>query len=120
MRFTYNLDELARYYRCQEALMAHWRRVLPETTMLEVQYETLVDRFEAEVRRILNFCGLPWDDHCLRFYETKRSVHTASASQVRQPLFRSAIGRWHPYAQWLTPLQNALSAPANDVRKIVL
>jgi len=85
-------------------LMAHWRAVLPEGAMLEVQYEDLVDDFEVQARRIVEFCGLDWDERCLAFYKTERSVHTASAAQVRQPLYRSSIGRWRHYKEQLRPL----------------
>ncbi len=106
--FTYDLGELGRYYKAYEALMAHWRAVLPEGAMLEVQYETLVENFETEVRRIIDYCGLDWDERCLTFYKAKRPVQTASALQVRQPLYRSSIGRWQPYREQLRPLIEAL------------
>src|SRR5262249_5641269 len=87
--FSYDLGELGRFYRAYEALMAHWRRVLPDGTMLEIEYEELVADFEKQARRIVAYCGLAWDDHCLAFHETKRPVLTASAIQVRQPLYRN-------------------------------
>jgi tetratricopeptide (TPR) repeat protein len=107
-QFSYELGELGRYYRGYESLMAHWRVVLPAGTMLEVDYEHLVDDFEQQARRIVDYCGLDWNDKCLRFYETKRQVHTSSASQVRQPIYRTAVGRWRSYQQWLTPLLDEL------------
>ena len=88
--------------------MDHWRRVLPPGAMLEVQYEGLVADFETQARRIIEYCGLDWDARCLRFHETQRAVRTASAAQVRRPLFSHAIGRWRPYEQWLQPLLDAL------------
>lgn len=106
--FTYDLAELGRYYRAYEGLMAHWRRVLPTGTMLEVQYEAVVADLEGQARRILDFCGLAWDPACLEFYKTERPVRTASAIQVRQPIYSSSIGRWRPYAHHLTPLFAAL------------
>lgn len=108
LNFTYDLGELGRDYKAYEAMMAHWRRVLPHDAMLEVQYETLVDNFEPEVRRILDHCGLAWDPRCLAFHETQRPVQTESAQQVRRPLSRSAIGRAKNYALWLGPLREAL------------
>ncbi len=108
VNYTYDLGELGRYYKAYEALMAHWRAVLPEGAMLEVQYETLVENFETEVRRIIDYCGLDWDERCLAFYEAQRPVQTASAVQVRQPLYRSSIGRWRPYKEYLRPLLDAL------------
>jgi hypothetical protein len=84
-------------------LMAHWRKVLP-IPMLEVSYETLVEDVEAESRRLLNGCGLAWEPGCLAFYETRRPVGTASATQVRQPIHARSVGRWKNYAQALAPL----------------
>jgi tetratricopeptide (TPR) repeat protein len=108
--FSYDLGELGRYYRAYDALMAHWRRVLPADAMLEVQYEDLVADFEKHARGIVAHCGLAWDERCLAFHETKRPVLTASAVQVRQPLYRSAVGRWRPYAAMLAPLLQALES----------
>src|SRR5207247_1376263 len=73
-RYTYDLAELGRYYRGYLALMEHWRNVLPQGVMLEVQYEDVVGNLEAQARRILAHCGLEWDDRCLTFYRTERSV----------------------------------------------
>jgi tetratricopeptide (TPR) repeat protein len=109
-QFTYELGELGRYCRSYESLMAHWRAVLPPGAMLEVHYEQVVADIEQQARRIVAYCGLDWHDACLRFYETKRIVHTSSASQVRQPIYRSAVGRWRPYRQWLGPLLDELGA----------
>ncbi len=108
LNYTYDLGELGRYYRAYETLMAHWRAVLPPGAMIEVQYETLIENFETEARRIVEFCGLDWDERCLKFYETKRAVRTLSEFQVRRPLFKSSIGRWRPYEKWLGPLLDAL------------
>jgi len=105
---TYDLRELGRYYRAYAALMAHWRAVLPPGVMLEVEYEAVVADIETQARRILAHCGLPWDDACLAFHKTPRPVRTASASQVRQPIYRSSIGRWQPYRDWLQPLLGEL------------
>ena len=106
--FAYDLGELGRYYRGYADLMEHWRRVLPAGVMLDVQYETLVDNFEAEARRILAHCGVDWHEDCLAFHRTERPVRTASMSQVRQPLYRSAIGRWRIDRQRLRPLLDGL------------
>jgi tetratricopeptide (TPR) repeat protein len=106
--FAYDLGELGRYYRAYDALMAHWRAVLPAGVMLEVQYEDLVADFAPQARRIVTHCGLEWDERCLSFHQTQRSVRTASATQVRQPLYRSAVGRAQPYAAMLGPLIEAL------------
>ncbi|HEY2534177.1 MAG TPA: sulfotransferase, partial [Xanthobacteraceae bacterium] len=106
--YTYDLGELGRYYRCYERLMEHWRRVLPPGRMLDVRYEDVVTDLEGQARRIIAYCGLPWNDRCLSFHETDRPVRTASATQVRQPIYSSAIGRWRAYADPLQPLLTAL------------
>ena len=90
---TYDLGELGRYYARYEGLMAHSRRVLPAGRMLDVRYEDVVADLEGEARRILVHCGLAWDARCLAFHQTERPVRTASDSQVRQPIYRNAIGR---------------------------
>jgi hypothetical protein len=90
--------------------MAYWRTVLPPGVILEVQYEELVADFAPQARRIVAHCGLEWDERCLAFHETQRSVRTASATQVRQPLYRGAIGRAQPYAAMLGPLIEALGS----------
>ena len=107
-RFTYDLAELGRYYRAYAALMKHWREVLPLEEMLEVQYEELVDNFELLARRIVAYCGLEWNNACLEFYKNKRPVWTASAVQVRQPIYRSSVGRWRLDQGTLQPLIKAL------------
>jgi tetratricopeptide (TPR) repeat protein len=107
-RVAYELAELGRYYRAYEELMEHWRRVLPTGVMLEVRYEDLVADFAAQARRIVAHCGLEWDDSCLRFYDTRRPVRTASAAQVRQPIYASSVGRWRAYGDLLAPLVQAL------------
>jgi tetratricopeptide (TPR) repeat protein len=106
--FSSDLGTLGRYYRSYDALMVHWRAVLPPGVMLEVQYEELVADFENYARRIVEFCGLNWDPRCLAFYETKRPVRTASVLQVREPIFTRSIGRWRDYEPWLGPLMEAL------------
>jgi len=106
--YTYNLEELGRYYSKYAALMDHWRTVLPDDAMLEVDYETVVADIEGQARRLLDYCGLPWDDACLKFHETQRPVKTASATQVRQPIYTSALDRWRVYEPHLAPLFEAL------------
>jgi hypothetical protein len=101
---TYDLAELGRYYARYARLMAHWRKVLPPGRMLEVRYEDVVADLEGEARRITAHCGLAFDPRCLAFHRTERPVRTASATQVRQPLYRGAVGRWRPYARHLGPL----------------
>jgi hypothetical protein len=113
-RYSYDLGELGRYYRCYEKLMEHWRRVLPPGVMLEVEYEKLIEDLEGEARRVIAHCDLEWDAACLSFHETERPVRTASAQQVRQPVYRSSIGRWRPYARPLSPLIEALGVDVAD------
>ena len=107
--FTYDLRELGRFYRAYQRLMAHWRAVLPPGAMLDVEYEALVQDFAPQARRIVAHCGLEWDPACLEFYKTSRPVHTASMLQVRQPIYRSSVGRWRPDAALLRPLQEGLA-----------
>jgi tetratricopeptide (TPR) repeat protein len=108
LAYVYDLEELGRYYRAYEALMAHWRGVLPQSVMLDVQYEDVVADLEGEARRIVAHCGLEWDARCLDFHQTERPVRTASVTQVRQPIFRSSIGRARRHAGQLRPLFEAL------------
>ena len=84
--------------------MAHWRSVLPAGTMLDVSYEEVVDNLEEQARRLIDYCGLPWDDRCLSFHKTKGSVATSSNVQVRQPIYRSSVERWRRYEAYLRPL----------------
>jgi len=106
--FAYDLRELAHYTRACERVMDHWHAVLPAGAIIDVQYETLVSDFAGEARRIVAACGLEWDERCAAFYETGRNVRTASAAQVRQPVFNSSIGRWRPYRDHLGALFEAL------------
>ena len=105
---TYDLGELGRYYARYERLMAHWRRVLPQGRMLDVRYEDVVEDVEGQARRIIAHCGLDWDAGCLEFHRTQRPVRTASATQVRLPIYRGAVGRARAYEPLLAPLLGAL------------
>jgi len=107
--FTYDLAELGRYYRAYDDLMAHWHDALPPGAILDVQYEELVADFEPQARRIVAFCGLEWDERCLAFHRTERPIQTASAAQVREPLYRSSVGRWHSIKHLLRPLLDGLA-----------
>jgi Tfp pilus assembly protein PilF len=102
--YTYDLAELGRHYRAYEALMAHWRAVVPQEVMIDVQYEEVVADLEGQARRIVAHCGLDWDPRCLDFHLTERSVGTASRTQVRQPIYKSSVGRWRAYEPYLGPL----------------
>jgi len=106
--FTYNLTEVGEFHRGYQSLMAHFRKILPESHFLEVDYEAVVEDIEAEARRILNFIGLPWDPACLEFYKTKRPVRTASVNQVRQPIYKTSTGRWKKHEAQLSELLSAL------------
>ena len=105
--FSYDLEHLGRYYRCYLELMDHWDRVLPGK-VLHLQYEELVRDPERWVRRLLSACRLSFEPACLRFHETQRPVRTASAEQVRQPLYDSAVGYWRHFEKELEPLRRAL------------
>ena len=108
LSFTYDLGELGRYHSAYQRLMAYWRTVLPPGAMLEVRYEALVENLADEARRLVDYCQLPWNDACLRFHQTNRIVSTASATQVRQPIYSSSVGRWRPDAALLRPLLEGL------------
>jgi tetratricopeptide (TPR) repeat protein len=109
--FTFDLKELGRYYRAYERLMAHWRGLLPQGIMLEVQYEEIIDDLEGQAKRIVGHCGLEWDVRCLDFHRTERQVRTASKSQVRRPIYTSSVGRWQAYQSFLAPLFAELEPP---------
>ncbi|HUO88238.1 MAG TPA: sulfotransferase [Rhizomicrobium sp.] len=113
--YSNDLYELGRYYRAERELMAHWRKLLPEDAFLEVSYESVVADIAGETRRLLRFCGVEWDDACLAFNSSRRAVWTASAAQIRRPLYASSVGRWRPAPEDLGPLLEGLgigSAPA--------
>jgi len=112
--FSYDLRELGRYYRAHDALMTHWRQVLPEENFLAIDYEDVVEDVESAARRLIAFCRLDWSDDCLRFYESTRPVRTASMLQVRKPLYRSSVGRWRPFREELKPLFETLAMPVPD------
>jgi len=105
--FTYDFFELGEYYLEYRRLMDHWHAVLPGK-VLEVRYEDVVADLEGQARRMLDFLGLPFEDACLRFWETERAVNTASSEQVRQPVYTGSINRWRRYAHHLGELQEVL------------
>jgi Flp pilus assembly protein TadD len=104
--YAHDLEDIAHYFTQYSRLMMHWRSTLPEGTILEVPYEKLVSDPEPWIREIVQFVGLPWDSHCLRFNETERTVITASNWQVRQRMSTSAAGRWRNYEKYLGPLRS--------------
>lgn len=105
--FTNSLEDLGATYRAYRAVMRHWQAVLPGG-MLEVRYESLVEDTEASARRMIDYLGLSWSDACLEFHSNERAVSTASRVQVRQPVYRSSIGRWRRFERHLGPLRAAL------------
>jgi tetratricopeptide (TPR) repeat protein len=107
--FSFELGELGRYYAAYDALMAHWRAVLPAGVLLEVDYEAMVGDLPAQVRRLLAHCGLAWDPACLAFERNPRPVATASALQVRQPLYSGAVRRRRPAPELIAALMAALA-----------
>ena len=106
--FCYDLAELGEYYRLYAGLMDHWRDVVPDA-MLDVRYEDIIGDQEGQTRRLLEYCGLPWDGRCLDFHKTERPVITASAEQVRQPLYASSVRKWATVEDRLQPLLKALN-----------
>ncbi len=99
--------EIGRYYRDYVELLAHFDAVLPGRVH-RVFYEDVIADPERESRRLLDYCGIPFDAACLRFYENKRAVLTASAEQVRKPIFSDALEQWRHFEPWLEPLKAAL------------
>ncbi len=114
--FTYSIEDIARYYRTYLELMQHWDHVLPGS-VLRVWHEDVVEDLEGNVRRILDFCGLPFEPACLQFYKTERSVRTASSEQVRQPIYREGLDQWRHYESWLEPLKVALGDALTRYRR---
>jgi tetratricopeptide (TPR) repeat protein len=110
--FTYDLQDIGRYYHSYVELMDHWDHVLPGK-VLRVHYEEVVDDLEVQVRRILDHCGLPFDDRCVRFHETRRAVRTPSSEQVRQPIYVAGKEQWRNFEQFLGPLKQALGSARN-------
>jgi tetratricopeptide (TPR) repeat protein len=105
--FSYSLEDIGRYYRCYVTLMEHWNSVLPGK-ILRVQHEQLLQDFDGQVRRMLDFAGLEFEASCLQFYNTERSVRTASSEQVRQPINKEGMEQWRHFEPWLGPLERAL------------
>lgn len=110
---TYDLTEIGHAYKCYKDLMDHWQAVLPEGSFYNIRYETLVDDTENEARKLIEYCGLEWDESCLAFYKNTRKIRTASVTQVRQPIYKTSKERWRNYEKFLGPLIAALG-PALD------
>jgi tetratricopeptide (TPR) repeat protein len=113
--FCYGIEESARYYRTYLELMRHWDRVLPGR-VLRVGYEDLVEDLDANVRRILAYCGLEFDPACLEFHRSRRAINTPSSEQVRQPLYRGALSKWKHYDPWLGGLRETLGDAVDRYR----
>jgi predicted Zn-dependent protease len=105
--FTYSLEEIGRYYRDYVAVMDHWDTVLPGR-VLRMNYEEVVSDTDGQVRRLLDYCGLPFEPSCLEFHKTDRPVRTASSEQVRRPIYSGAVEQWRHFEAWLGPLVGAL------------
>jgi len=105
--FSYSLKDIGNYYRQYVKLMDHWDEILP-SFVLRVHYEDVVNDLDAQVRRILDFLGLPFEDACITYHNTERSIRTPSAEQVRQPIYKSGLDQWRNFEPWLNPLKEAL------------
>lgn len=108
-----NQEHLALVWKQYQRLMKHWRETL-DIQMLDVRYEDLVDDPDGNIRRIIEFCGLPWDDKCLKYYEVDRTVLTLSYDQVRRPIYKTAVRRFDRYREFFKPLEAALSEDSNS------
>jgi hypothetical protein len=107
--FSYDLTDLGRYSRAYLTLMEHWRAIMPPDRFIEVDYEAIVADVETEARRLIAFCGLPWHPSITTFYDTRRTVRTASRLQVRQPIYRTSVNRAAVFGAALDPLRDALA-----------
>ena len=105
--FTYSLEDIGNYYADYLRVMAHWQAIFPDH-VLTVQYEDVVADLEPQVEALLAFCGLPFEEQCVRYYEQDRSVRTASSEQVKQPIYTDALTQWKNYEGHLGPLREVL------------
>jgi hypothetical protein len=106
--FSYDLVELGEYYLEYDRVMNHWHSVCPDF-VLDVNYEEVVSNLDAQVKRILEFCELPFEESCLKFHETDRAVKTASSEQVRKPIYSSSVNLWRNYEHKLEDLIETLA-----------
>ena len=111
--FSYNLEELGKYFTAYHQLMEHWNAVLPGV-IHTVQYEDVVRDIEKETRRLLTYCGIEWQPQCLQFHENKEASITASTAQIRRPVYQSSIGKWRNYSDQLRPLADILGKGGVD------
>jgi hypothetical protein len=118
--FTYDMEDLAHYYRNYDTVIRHWHEVLPGK-VLDVHYEETVTDLENQVRRILDHCGLPFEEACVHFHETDRAVKTASSEQVRRPIYTGALGTWRNYQRhlslWIEDLDDIIAELPASVRR---
>jgi len=114
--FTYSLEDIGRYYAGYVDLMAHWKRLYPDS-ILQVDYEDVVDELEPQVRRMLDFLGLDFEPGCVEFHRTQRSVRTASSEQVRKPIYRTGVEQWRHFEPWLGDLERALAGMDSNKRE---
>ena len=112
--FSYDMQDLAEYYKLYLDVMQKWRKILPKSFILDVEYEQVVADPEKQIRRLLDFCGLEFEEACMNFHKVKRTVTTASSLQVRQPLYKSSVARWKKYGTRLAPLLEALGPDITD------
>ena len=112
-QFSYGLEEIGTYYKDYVKLMKHWDEVLPGK-ILDVQYEDVVNDLDNQVKRILDYCELPFEENCINFHKTERNVRTPSSEQVRQPIYKSGLEQWKNFEPWLQPLKDALGENYSD------
>ena len=105
--FSYSLENIGRYYAAYLKMMEHWDRVLPNF-VLRVQHEEVIEDLPSQVERILDFCGLPFEQQCIDFHQTQRVIKTPSSEQVRQPIYRSGMEQWKHYEPFLSPLKSVV------------
>lgn len=113
--WSYDQKDIARYHLACDKLMAHWKKIFPGR-ILDVAYEDMIADQEGQSRRILAFCNIPWDDRCLRFYETQRTVKTSSVEQVRRPIYTSSVKKWKKYEDYLGEMIDVLEAGGYQLR----
>ena len=111
--FTYGLEDIGKYYRDYVRLMDHWDAVLP-SRVHRVQYEEMVSDTDNQIRALLDYCGLEFEEQCLRFYETERAVRTPSSEQVRKPIYKESMEQWRNYEAHLGPLKEALGPEVRE------
>jgi tetratricopeptide (TPR) repeat protein len=116
--FTYDMLELGMYYEQYDAIIKHWHKLMPGK-ILDVHYEETVTDLEGQVRRILDHCGLPFEEQCVRFHETERAVKTASSEQVRQPIYQGGMGKWRKYEAHLGEWQERLASIIDELPEVV-